>query len=147
MLLAFRTERDKEKGASQGRLPEPEAKQCTNKCQPIQILLCAPRASVIRMDFLDLTIADSKTCMTGYDFSKRFALRSSAVIPSIAMDPGHRAKKGLTGDSCQPLLSIIKSSEPETKLQYRGVENPYALMRRRIDIEAARSHLDDVIAV
>ena len=59
MLLAFRTERDKEKGASQGRLPEPEAKQCTNKCQPIQILLCAPRTSVIRMDFLDLTIANA----------------------------------------------------------------------------------------
>ena len=50
---------DKEKGAAQGRLPEPEAKQRTNKCQPIQILLCAPRASVIRMDFLDLTIADA----------------------------------------------------------------------------------------
>ena len=50
---------DKEKGAAQGRLPEPEAKQRTNKCQPIQILLCAPRASVIRIDFLDLTIADA----------------------------------------------------------------------------------------
>ena len=71
----------------------------------------------------------------------------TAVIPSMARDPGHRAKMGLTGDSCQPHLSIVKSSEPETKLQYRGVENPYALMRRRIDIEAARSHLDDVIAV
>lgn len=34
---------DKEKGAAQGRLPEPEAKQCTNKCQPIQILLSVPK--------------------------------------------------------------------------------------------------------
>ena len=50
---------NKEKGAAQGRLPEPEAKQRTKKCQPIQILLCAPRTSVIRMDFLDLTIANA----------------------------------------------------------------------------------------
>ena len=34
---------DKEKGAAQGRLPEPEAKQHTNKCQPIQILLSVPK--------------------------------------------------------------------------------------------------------
>ena len=34
---------DKEKGAAQGRLPEPEAKQRTNKCQPIQILLSVPK--------------------------------------------------------------------------------------------------------
>ena len=34
---------DKEKGAVQGRLPEPEAKQHTNKCQPIQILLSVPK--------------------------------------------------------------------------------------------------------
>ena len=50
---------NKEKGAAQGRLPELEAKQRTKKCQPIQILLCAPRTSVIRMDFLDLTIANA----------------------------------------------------------------------------------------
>ena len=34
---------DKEKGAAQGRLPEPEAKKRTNKCQPIQILLSVPK--------------------------------------------------------------------------------------------------------
>ena len=34
---------NKEKGAAQGRLLEPEAKQCTNKCQPIQILLSVPK--------------------------------------------------------------------------------------------------------
>ena len=34
---------NKEKGAAQGRLPEPEAKQRTNKCQPIQILLSVPK--------------------------------------------------------------------------------------------------------
>ena len=34
---------NKEKGAAQGRLPEPEAKQCINKCQPIQILLSVPK--------------------------------------------------------------------------------------------------------
>ena len=39
IILAFRPGCDKEKGAAQGRLPEPEAKQLTNKCQPIQILL------------------------------------------------------------------------------------------------------------
>ena len=33
----------KKKGAAQGRLPEPEAKQRTNKCQPIQILLSVPK--------------------------------------------------------------------------------------------------------
>ena len=34
---------DIEKGAAQGRLPEPEAKQRTNKYQPIQILLSVPK--------------------------------------------------------------------------------------------------------
>ena len=59
LSILFVRDAKKEKGAAQGRLPEPEAKQRTNKCQPIQILLCAPRASVIRMDFLDLTIANA----------------------------------------------------------------------------------------
>ena len=43
IILAFRPGCDKEKGAAQGRLPEPEAKQRTNKCQPIQILLSVPK--------------------------------------------------------------------------------------------------------
>ena len=43
IILAFKPGCDKEKGAAQGRLPEPEAKQHTNKCQPIQILLSVPK--------------------------------------------------------------------------------------------------------